>query len=153
MSADKLTLKQLYFCQEYVRNNGNATQAAITAGYSEKACAEVGHDNIRKPHIIKKIEELTAQHLRVAGITPEWIKESLKSLAVVNLQVKEDGEARDATAANKSLELLGKTMTLFSDKKELNIGGSFNISWLDPDSGADSAPVDDNQDDSSAESE
>ena len=151
-SGEKLTLKQLYFCQEYVRNNGNATQAAIVAGYSEKTAAETGSENIRKPHIIEKIDELMAQHLRVAGITPEWIKDSLKGLAAVNLQVKEDGEARDATAANKSLELLGKTMTMFTDKKELNVGGSFNISWLEPDSDDESAPDDDDQGGSSAES-
>ena len=55
----KLSKKQALFAVEYVRLKGNGTQAAIAAGYSEKTAATIAKENIRKPHIKKRIEELT----------------------------------------------------------------------------------------------
>jgi phage terminase small subunit len=53
MEEDKeLTLndRQRRFCEEYLIDF-NATQAAIRSGYSEKTAAEMGYENLRKPHI------------------------------------------------------------------------------------------------------
>lgn len=46
----KLTPKQKRFCEEYMVDL-NASAAAIRAGYSEKTCAEIGYENLRKPQI------------------------------------------------------------------------------------------------------
>lgn len=46
------------FCQEYVKNKGNGTQAAITAGYSKKTAQEIAAENLLKPIIISRIDEL-----------------------------------------------------------------------------------------------
>lgn len=40
--AEKLTPKQKAFCDAYIENGGNATQAAIKAGYSQKAARTTG---------------------------------------------------------------------------------------------------------------
>lgn len=40
--ADKLTPKQKAFCDAYIENGGNATQAAIKAGYSQKSAKSCG---------------------------------------------------------------------------------------------------------------
>ena len=53
----KLTAKQDAFVKAYLLNGGNTTQAAISAGYSEKTAAEMGYENLRKPQIKKLIEE------------------------------------------------------------------------------------------------
>jgi phage terminase small subunit len=50
---DKLTAKQLAFCQEYVVDK-NATQAAIRAGYSENTAHDIGCENLKKPNLKKK---------------------------------------------------------------------------------------------------
>lgn len=42
MSKPKLSVKQEAFITEYIRNKGNATQAAIKAGYSEKTARSQG---------------------------------------------------------------------------------------------------------------
>lgn len=54
----KLSLKQETFCIVYVKNGGNATAAAIEAGYSRKTADRIASENLRKPGIIKKIEEI-----------------------------------------------------------------------------------------------
>lgn len=53
----QLTDKQLFFCQEYVKDF-NATQAAIRAGYSEKTAYSIGGENLRKPEIQEYISQL-----------------------------------------------------------------------------------------------
>lgn len=52
----KLTLKQQKFADEYIIS-GNATQAAVKAGYSEKTATQVGAENLRKPYIKSYIDE------------------------------------------------------------------------------------------------
>ena len=72
MSAKvKLTVKQDAFVKAYLLNGGNATQASIDAGYSEKTAKEIGSENLTKPNIKKIIEE-HQQHENKSFI---WSKE------------------------------------------------------------------------------
>lgn len=48
--VDGLLPKQAAFVSEYLLS-GNATQAAINAGYSEKTAYKIGAENLRKPQI------------------------------------------------------------------------------------------------------
>ncbi len=52
----KLTLKQKRFIENYIIS-GNATDAAIKAGYSKKTAAQCGADNLRKLYIKQAIDE------------------------------------------------------------------------------------------------
>ena len=52
----KLTPKQKAFADYYIEL-GNATEAAIRAGYSKKTAKEVGYENLTKPHIKSYIDE------------------------------------------------------------------------------------------------
>ncbi|MGL4697118.1 terminase small subunit [Enterococcus larvae] len=53
----KLTVKQKAFAKEYIINGGNATQAAIKAGYSKKTAAVIGKENLTKPNITEFISK------------------------------------------------------------------------------------------------
>ncbi len=53
-----LTQKQEIFAEEYAKNKGNATKAALAAGYSEKTAGSIGNENLKKPEIQKRIAEL-----------------------------------------------------------------------------------------------
>ena len=52
----KLTEKQKRFADEYIKS-GNATQAAIVAGYSKKSAQQTGSENLLKPVIKNYIDE------------------------------------------------------------------------------------------------
>ena len=67
----KLTPKQDAFVKAYLLNGGNATQAAIDAGYSEKTAAVVGCENLTKPNIANSIKE----HQELAKKSFIWSKE------------------------------------------------------------------------------
>lgn len=51
-----LTIKQKAFCDNYLANNGNATKAAIAAGYSVKVAYQQGAENLKKPAIIEYLD-------------------------------------------------------------------------------------------------
>lgn len=55
-----LTLKQIAFCDYYIEY-GDATKAALAAGYSEKTAYSIGSENLRKPelsaYIKKRLDE------------------------------------------------------------------------------------------------
>lgn len=55
-----LTDKQRRFADSYIANKGNATQAAISAGYSRKTARKIGSENLTKPAIQEYIKERTA---------------------------------------------------------------------------------------------
>lgn len=63
----KFTAKEQRFIEEYLLDL-NATQAAIRAKYSKRSAAEIGYENLRKPHIKTEIEKrLKADHLDADG--------------------------------------------------------------------------------------
>lgn len=122
----KLTEKQKRFVQEYLIDL-NATQAAIRAGYSEATAKEIGYENLTKPHIAKAIQKAIDERSNRTDITADWVLGSLKEVAqrcmqgipVLDREGNETGEWKfDSSGANKSLELLGKHLKLFTDKIE-----------------------------------
>lgn len=56
----KMTPKQLRFADEYIAS-GNATQAALKAGYSSKTAQRTGSENLSKPLIKAYIEAKMAE--------------------------------------------------------------------------------------------
>ena len=52
----KLTIKQQRFADEYIIS-GNATEAAIKAGYSKKTANRIATENLSKPVIKSYIDE------------------------------------------------------------------------------------------------
>jgi len=53
----KLTVKQDKFVKAYLLNGGNATQAAIKAGYSKSAARIIGAQNLTKTNIKQRLSE------------------------------------------------------------------------------------------------
>jgi phage terminase small subunit len=80
----KLTNKQERFCQEYMIDL-NATQAAIRAGYSKKTAAEMGHENLTKPHIAAKVHAMLEEARKRAAKTADDIRERLEHIGFTDL--------------------------------------------------------------------
>ncbi len=55
--ANRLTQKQETFCLKYIEL-GNIGEAALMAGYSPKTAPYIGSENLNKPEIIKRIDQL-----------------------------------------------------------------------------------------------
>ena len=64
--------RQEKFCREYLLDL-NATQAAIRAGYSEDSAGAIGHENLKKPDIAARVQELANKRNARLEITTDRI--------------------------------------------------------------------------------
>lgn len=127
-----MTEKQKRFCDFYIET-GNATQAAIKAGYSEKTAAAIGAENLIKPnlktYIDERLAELKNERTADAQEVLEYLtavmrgKHKEKTLIGVGEGVQDivdiDVSEKDRL---KAAELLGKRHALFTDKVDLQTG-------------------------------
>ncbi len=67
-----LTIKQNRFIEEYLVDL-NATQACIRAGYSKNTAAEIGYENLTKPHIQAGLIEAMDKRSKQTGIDAEYV--------------------------------------------------------------------------------
>jgi phage terminase small subunit len=123
----KLTAKQQRFCEEYLIDL-NATQAAVRAGYAEKSARVTACKMLTNANIEKKIAELMAERSEATSISAQWVLNSLKNVAERCMTaepvmvrgdngMEESGEYKfDSAGANRSLELIGRHLKLFTDK-------------------------------------
>lgn len=80
-----LTAKQFKFCEEYCVDL-NATDACIRSGYSKKTARQMGSENLSKPDIKEKIEELLHQKRIRSELTENLILDELKSLGFYSVK-------------------------------------------------------------------
>lgn len=116
---DKMTEKQKAFCDYYIET-GNATEAAIKAGYSKKTAKVIGSENLTKPYLKQYIDE------RLTKIEDARIakgEEVLQYLTKVMRGEEKDQFGLDASLQDrtKAAELLGKRYRLFVDKIEADV--------------------------------
>lgn len=110
MAEDKLTVKQLRFVEAY---DGNATAAAIAAGYSVKTACYIGNENLRKPNIIKAIKAREAKKVKPHIASRE---DRQKFWTETMRDTKADLKNR-----LRASELLGKSEADFIERVEANI--------------------------------
>ena len=130
----KLTLKQQRFADEYIIC-GNATEAAIKAGYSRKTASDVGAENLKKPNIKSYLDErlkalesekIASQEEVLEFLTSvmrgEKTEQTLCSIGELGQQVIDiDIGAKDRI---KAAELIGKRHRLWTDKVEAEVSGT-----------------------------
>ncbi len=76
----KLTNKQKKFIDEYLVDL-NATQAAVRAGYKEKAAYRTGAENLRKPQIQEEIQKRMQERQQRTEITQDMVVKELAAIA------------------------------------------------------------------------
>ena len=64
------------FCREFLIDL-NGTQAAIRAGYSAKTANRIATENMSKPEIKRRIEELKQQRQEVIGVDASYVLQRL----------------------------------------------------------------------------
>lgn len=129
----KLTLKQKRFADEYIIS-GNATEAAIKAGYSKKTAYSIGDENLKKPEIktyidfrLKEIEKGKILTLEEAyRITTSIARGEPRKLIRTNPVTGDSYEELDYPSRsdqNKALEHFYKIKGEFSEKRDISVNG------------------------------
>ena len=75
----RLTVRQEKFCINYFKC-GNATEAALIAGYSKRTHAAIATENLQKPLIIARIKELQEKSASAAIASVQERKEILTQI-------------------------------------------------------------------------
>lgn len=121
-----LTQKQRRFIDEYIIS-GNATQAAIKAGYSKKTAAVTATENLRKPNIKAEIQARNAeiQSKKTADMTEvmEYLTSVMRGEQTESVATSKgvfSGVEVSAKDRIKAAELIGKRNGAWTDKKELS---------------------------------
>ena len=126
--------KQRHFADEYIIS-GNATDAAIKAGYAKRSAGQIGEQNLKKLEIKKYIDERLAQLASEKIATQEEVlsyltsvmrgetqEQTLCSIGELGQEIIDiDVGAKDRI---KAAELLGKRHRLWTDKVEADISGT-----------------------------
>jgi phage terminase small subunit len=127
----KLTLKQRKFADEYIIT-GNATDAALKAGYSKKTAYSIGNENLKKPEIKKyidaRLEEIQSQKVAdqreileflTSIVRGEQTEETLRGVGEGAQTIDDiDVSAKDRI---KAAELLGKRYAMWTDKQQVDV--------------------------------
>ena len=131
----ELTPKQKAFADYYIET-GNATEAAIKAGYSKKTARVIGQENLTKPaiktYIDETMEKLADKRIAKAEEVLEYLTRVIRGEETEQVVVTENigdfmSEARvinkelSAKDRIKAAELLGKRYRLFVDKVEQKV--------------------------------
>lgn len=137
----KLTIKQQRFADEYIIS-GNATEAAVMAGYAKKAAYQQGAENLKKPHIRKYIDKRLEEINNKSIAKQEEVLQYLTSVmrgtsqsAVVVIEGDGDGvssarlmdKTPDEKERLKAAELLGKRYGAFTEKVEVGADLELNV--------------------------
>ena len=137
----KLTIKQQRFSDEYIIS-GNATEAAIKAGYAKKAAYQQGAENLKKPHIReyidKRLEEINDKSIAKQEEVLQYLTSVMRGTtqsAVVVIEGDGDGvssarlmdKTPDEKEKLKAAELLGKRYGAFTEKVEVGADLELNV--------------------------
>ena len=134
-----LTLKQQRFADEYIIS-GNATQAAILAGYSKKTARSIGQENLTKPDIKKyideRLDELESSKIAKQDEVLRYLTSIMRGFETEQtlrgtgegMQTIDDIEV-SAKDRIKAAELIGKRYAMWTDKQEVT--GDIAITFVD----------------------
>lgn len=103
MAKPKLTAKQQRFVEEYCSNGFNATQAAITAGYSKKTAQEQGSQTLSNLMVQSAIQEFMDRATKRAEITVDDLIKELDENRRLALDVTQVAAANQATMGKAKL--------------------------------------------------
>lgn len=130
----KLNARQKLFIDEYLVDL-NATQAAIRAGYSERTAYSIGSRLLKNVEIHARIEELKKTRADRLNLDAYWVLKRLMEISDRSMQAEpvmefdyaegmlvETGEYEfDSSGANRSTELIGKHLGMFTDKHKIEL--------------------------------
>lgn len=116
-----LNERQKKFVREYIKTN-NATQSALSAGYSKKTAYSIGQENLKKPEIAEAIEKQLKKNVERFEYTIQDSFNNLKKAQEIALARRNQlGESNpDVQSFIKAEELKGKLCGLYIDKKEIS---------------------------------
>jgi len=106
-----LSKRQEDFCQAFVKLN-NAVQAAIEAGYAEKSAGMIASENLRKPNIAKRINQLRDKAAKPSIATSQQVMQFFTDVMEGKIKDQFGLEASLSDRTKAAVELAKRTVDL-----------------------------------------
>lgn len=107
-----LTPKQKAFCDEYLANGYNGTQAALKVGYSKKTAYSIAGENLKKPEIRAYIAEAKKK------LYTDRVASAQEILEILSGFVRDD--ELPPNTRMKAAQMLGDHWALYTGEPEKN---------------------------------
>ncbi len=131
MAERKLTVKQRKFVKAIAAGK-SGTEAAIKAGYSKKSARTLASQTLTNRNVREAVEAEVDAAAKKAGLSPEWVYESLKRLHDFNSRqtITEEGEEKmiNAPVALEAAKTAGKFMRMGERKTDPKDESILNLS-------------------------
>lgn len=129
----KLTLKQQRFADEYIIS-GNATEAAIKAGYSKRTARSIGQENLTKPdiktYIDERLEALRSEKVADQQEIMEFLTSVMRGEVTEPMALGQgDGYQEvkhvlpSAATRKAAAETLGKRYGMWTERQDVSVSG------------------------------
>lgn len=127
---DGLTDRQRLFVWHYCVDL-NATQAALRAGYTDKAPSQAGYQVLRNKQVLAAVKKRMAAIDDETRVSAGWVRKNLirnmrraaEAESVMNSEGEQVGVVYQGSVVNRSLELLGRNIAMFLDRQDVTSGG------------------------------
>ena len=101
--------KQHIFVSAYIDNGGNASAAAVTAGYAPDSAAVTGYRMKNSPHIHAEIERRTTDLAESGQLdAATWLASVLSDIQLAR-------HVKNLSAVMRGHELVGRAINVFAD--------------------------------------
>lgn len=131
MKEEKLTPKYKIVADNYLTNNFNKKQAVIDAGYSKKTAKQQATIIFTNVYLVDYLKKRITEMLdNREELQMKWIR-NITEMAFYELTGDPETDKYRAGDKTKALELLGKYLTLFTEKKDIKIEGEIGVRIID----------------------
>ena len=113
-----LTTKEYNFCNEYLIDF-NASRALLAAGYTENTAKKKAREVKDRPQITRFLDHLQKERVKRTRLSHDEVLYRLDKIA--RRAEKDD----DFGPAIRALELMGKTLAMFTDKSTIQVENPF----------------------------
>ena len=124
----KLTDQQRTFVNEYVRSGFDRIQACKVAGYSERNPDSIACQLLKKPQVKAEIDRIFQQTEEKVTVEATEIIQGLRKIAFAPPSEKVSNSDRI-----RAMELLGKTLALYSDSLAISRESAIDTPEIDDD--------------------
>lgn len=115
-----LTIRQTKFCQNLIIHPHNATQAAISAGYSHHIAKTIGSRLKTNPKIQGYLKILQSDLESQMTVSYEWKLDKLKQIVEVFID-SEDLSPNKVNSAIQAISEMNKMQGHYSPEKHVNV--------------------------------
>ena len=123
----KLTAKQDKFCINYFSTH-NATQSAISAGYSPKTAGVIGYETLNKPQIVERLSELSESVTVINRFENEAIALKEERMRLLSEIAKHKVETPVSAGHRiQAISELNKMEHIYNDRGDTTNNTVFNI--------------------------